>query len=390
MANSQASSGSKPTGGYTDRFWIPRFWNGMGVAACFRLFAENRFAFSPQRIAMGAINAGLAVMNTSLWGAQEVAYASKIRRTDIEHHPIFILGHWRSGTTLLHELLVLDQRHSYPDSYACFAPNHFLLTGDSLPWMLRFLMPSQRPMDNMKFGWQHPQEDEFALCNMGVPSPYLTMAFPNRPPQCQKYLDLDDISPGELDRWKRAFHWFLQCLTLRTPKRIVLKSPAHTCRIKALLEMFPDARFVHIVRDPYVVFPSTVNLWKRLYRDQGFQVPRYDGLEDHVFKTFNRMYQVFERDRHLISPSRFCEVRYEDLVVDIVGQMRRVYDTLELGGFDDAKPALDEYVANHAGYKTNRYEMSPDIQEQITRRWATFIEKYGYAAPPANAVGKAS
>ena len=146
------------------------------------------------------------------------------------------------------------------------------------------------------------------------------------------------------------------------------------------MELFPDARFVHIVRDPYVVFPSTVNLWKRLYRDQGFQVPRYANLEDHVFDTFNRMYEVFERDRHLIAPSRFCEVRYEDLVPDILGQMRRIYDTLELGGFDEVRPELEAYVAAQADYKTNRYEMSPELRDQITQRWAPFIERYGYSA----------
>ena len=132
-------------------------------------------------------------------------------------------------------------------------------------------------------------------------------------------------------RWKRALLWFLKCLTLRNPKRIVLKSPPHTCRIRALLEMFPKAKFVHIVRDPYVIFPSTVNLWKRLYRDEGLQMPTGEGLEEHVFDTFTRMYEAFERDRDLIGPGQFCEVRYEELVADPMEQMRRVYEELELG-----------------------------------------------------------
>ena len=133
-------------------------------------------------------------------------------------------------------------------------------------------------MDNMAAGWNHPQEDEFALCNMGARSPYLTIVFPNRPPQDQEYLDLERVSPEGLRRWKAKLRWFLQCITLRNPKRIVLKSPPHTCRVKVLLEMFPKAKFVHIVRDPYVIFPSTVNLWKRLYRDEGLQMPNLRGL----------------------------------------------------------------------------------------------------------------
>ena len=130
---------------------------------------------------------------------------------------------------------------------------------------LGFLMPSRRPMDNMAAGWARPQEDEFALCMMGQPSPYLTIAFPNRPPQFSEYLDLQNLPPRAVARWQRAYLGFLRRLTFKDPRRLILKSPPHTCRIKLLLELFPDARFVHIVRDPYVVFPSTVNLWKSLY-----------------------------------------------------------------------------------------------------------------------------
>src|SRR6202011_3820426 len=135
------------------------------------------------------------------------------------------------------------------------------------------------------------QEDEFALCMLGQPSPYLTIAFPNRPPQDQEYLDLEGLPPKALARWKQTFLRFLQQLTYKNPKRLILKSPPHTCRIKVLLEMFPDARFVHIVRNPYVVFPSTVNLWKSLYQKHGLQVPTFAGLEDHVFDTYTRMYE---------------------------------------------------------------------------------------------------
>jgi len=234
-------------------------------------------------------------------------------------------------------------------------------------------------MDNMVAGWDHPQEDEFALCNMGVPSPDLTSVFPNRPPRYQEYLDLSGVPAPDLARWKRAFLWFLKCITLQNPKRIVLKSPPHTARVRTLLEMFPRAKFVHIIRDPYVIFPSTVNLWKRLYRDEGLQVPTYAGLEEHVFKTLNRMYEAFERDRKLIGPDQFCEVRYEELVADPIEQMRRVYAELELGDFDAVRPAIEKYFAGQKDYKTNRYQMTPELHAEITRRWTTFIEQYGYA-----------
>ncbi|MCC6124143.1 MAG: sulfotransferase [Pirellulales bacterium] len=371
------------SGGYKDRFWIPRFWDGMGVSAWFGLLHRNRYDITPRRWCMALIIAALSFVNFFLWALQAIFYGRRIRSTSVAEEPIFVIGHWRSGTTLLHELLVLDSRHTYADTYACFAPDHFLVSGWFFRPILKYLLPSQRPMDNMAAGWNHPQEDEFALCNMGARSPYLTIVFPNRPPQDQEYLDLERAAPEGLRLWKAKFRWFLQCLTLRNPKRLVLKSPAHTCRVKVLLEMFPKARFVHIVRDPCVLFPSTVNLWKRLYRDEGLQVPTCEGLEEHVFRTFERMYEVFERDRESIPPGQFSEVRYEELIKTPLDEMRRIYEELRLGEFERVRPDMENYFAGKKDYKTNRYQISPEMEKQIGRRWSEYLARYGYEKIPA-------
>ena len=52
---------------------------------------------------------------------------------------------------------------------------------------------------------------------------------------------------------------------------------------------------------------------------------------------------------------------------------------MNLGDFEAARPAIEKYFAGQKDYKTNRYEMTPELQAEITRRWATFIERYGYA-----------
>ena len=345
------SQASGDTGGAPDRPWEMRFWSGMNFTGFARLLARNRFAVSPTRIPMAMILAGLSVFNSCLWMLGMLFQGRKIARTELVDDPIFVLGHWRTGTTLLHELLAADPRHTYPDTRACFGPNHFLFMPRALTWLLRVFLPSRRPMDDMPVDWDSPQEDEWALCNMGLPSPYLTIAFPNRPPQCQEYIDLRDLPPEARERWKQGLRWFLKCLTVQRPKRIVLKTPLHTARVRVLLEMFPNARFVHIVRNPYVVFPSII------------------------------MYEVFEEDRALVDPSRFCEVRYEDLVRDPVGQMRAVYEGLGLGGFDEARPALEAYAASHADYRPNRHQLDPRICEEITRRWSAYVQKYGYRPP---------
>ncbi len=361
------------------REWMPRLWEGCDFFAWLRLLVRGRFAVGLPYLYIAVIVTFVSAVHTLLRLLQEAVFGRAVRATRLTEAPLFILGHWRTGTTLLHELLILDERHNYPTTFECLVPNHFLLSEGLMTRWLPFLMPSRRPMDNMKAGWDRPQEDEFALCMMGQPSPYLTVAFPNRPPLDREALDLEGLSPYALASWKRAFLLFLRRVTYRNPKRLVLKSPTHTCRIKVLLEMFPEARFVHIVRDPYVVFPSTVNLWKSLYLTHGLQTPTFAGLDEYVFETFSRMYRMLEETRGLVDPARFHELRYEDLVRDPVAEMGGLYDRLGLGGFDKVLPRLKAYLEANADYKTNRYPMTPELRAEIGRRWGEVIRRYGYA-----------
>jgi hypothetical protein len=215
---------------------------------------------------------------------------------------------------------------------------------------------------------------------LGVPSPYLTVAFPNHPPQDQDAFDLDRLPARDRTRWKEAFLLFLHQLSFKDPRRLVLKSPTHTCRIATLLELFPDARFVHIVRDPFVVFPSTVNLWKTLYMTHGLQKPIFAGLEEHVLETFSQLYERLEEGKCLVPPDQYHELRYEDLIADPEGEMRRLYERLELGGFAEALPGIRRYLEANAEYRTNRYpNLSPELKARIAKRWGPVIERYGYS-----------
>jgi hypothetical protein len=372
-------------GGPAPREWTPRLWEGCDLFAWLRLLARNRFAVHPAYWYIAAIITPVSLTHTVLRYLQEGLLGSRADRTPLAEHPLFIVGHWRTGTTLLHELLILDPRHGYPNTYQCLVPNHFLLTEAVGKRCLGWIMPSRRPMDNMAAGWDRPQEDEFALCMLGQPSPYLSIAFPNRPPQGGEALELEDLPPRQRREWESAFLRYLRRLTYRDPRRLVLKSPTHSFRIPTLRRLFPDARFVHIVRDPYVVFPSTVNLWRTLYQTHGLQRPTYEGLEESVFRTFNRLYERIEEGKKLLSPRRFHEVRYEDLIADPVGRMAELYDRLELGGFEEVRPRLEEYLRSQAGYQTNRYpQLAQELRDEITRRWGEIIGRYGYEKKSSN------
>ncbi|GEM_PF-92424 len=383
----EESKRNEDIGGYRDRPWIPRFWDGMTFRAWMRILAEHRFRIAPSRIGMAVLIMLIGILNSILGAIQLLAYGRKIRDTVLKEDPIFILGHWRSGTTLLHEMFIVDKRHGFTDSYACFAPNHFLISRHVLAPLVGLLMPKKRPIDNMPFGWERPQEDEFALCNMGLPSPYLSLIFPNEPRHYERFLYMEGLTADELENWKKGVLHFLKCVTIQQKKRIVLKSPPHTARIRVLLDMFPNAKFVHIYRNPYSLFPSTMNLWRRLSRDEALQIPNYQGLENHIFETFERMYTRFETDRGLIPPGNFAEVSYENLVADPVGEMERIYRELGLGDFDAIRQEMRQFVRERSGYKRNRFDLEPELKHEIGRRWRFFFERYGYpveGSPPAD------
>ena len=111
---------------------------------------------------------------------------------------------------------------------------------------------------------------------------------------------------------------------------MLLKSPPHTGRIEVLARLFPGAKFIHIVRHPFALFPSTTRLWQSLDEVQGLQMPKGKGLEEYVFGCLTRMYGGFEEQRKRIDPAAIYDVRYEDLVADPVREIGKMYARLGL------------------------------------------------------------
>ena len=217
-----------------------------------------------------------------------------------------------------------------------------------------------------------------ALCLRGQPSPFLTVAFPKRPGMDPDYIDLEGLSPPQLARWKSKLLRFLQLLLFKRPGRLVLKSPQHTFRLKVLNDMFPRAKFIHIVRDPYVVYPSTVHFWRTMYETYGLQRFDLGALREYVFSTFEQMHAKLEATRSLIHTGQFYELRYEDLSSDPVEQMEALYEFLELGDFDVVRPAVERFAERSKRYRTNHYPLDARTRDEIARRWTDYFEKYGY------------
>ncbi|RYE11128.1 MAG: sulfotransferase [Hyphomicrobiales bacterium] len=357
-----------------------RFWHGMRFSTWWRELTLNQFDVSPGRWRWRAIVITITSLFNSLLAALDgLIYGQSVERAPPPHGPIFILGHWRSGTTYLHELLTCDPAYSYPTTYRCFAPHHFLLTERALKPLLGFLLPKRRPMDDMAVGWERPMEEEFALANLGVPSPYLAIMFPNRGARHSDYLALNTLDEPSLKSWKREYLRFLKRLTKADDRRLVLKSPTNTARLGLLLDMFPDARFIHLTREPSELYISTHNMWQSLHREQGMQeLAGSDWLGPSVLDALDTMYAAYCEDRRRLGPNQLFELSYEDLIADPKGQLAAIYETLELGDFGRAEPALDAYLSTVRDYRPGKLPVPAEAQQVVSDRWGHYAEAFGY------------
>ncbi|MGH8294270.1 MAG: sulfotransferase family protein [Steroidobacteraceae bacterium] len=169
--------------------------------------------------------------------------------------PMFIVGLWRSGTTVLHELVNACGGWVTPQTWQCFHPSTCFLTGAPAR-----AAAVKRPMDEGVIVAQGPQEDEFALLLLGEHSIYRGLIDPRRLLECGAAAW--SAEGGELSRWQE----FVRGIAAGGGGRLLLKSPGHTFRMPILRRLFPAARFVWIGRHPGEVLASNVRMWSAMMR----------------------------------------------------------------------------------------------------------------------------
>ena len=316
--------------------------------------------------------------NSLLAKMQSLAHAEAIEKAKVPP-PIFLLGFWRSGTTFLHELFCCDTLFGFPSTYACMNSAHFLLTEQGFH-KRRGKQEAYRPMDNMQYSWTSPQEDEFALLCMGAPSPYEALLVPSLMSEPQALLDLRRRPAEEQDRWRRTIQLFLRELTVQQNKPMALKSPTHGFRFPLLSSLFPGSRFIIIERNPYEVFASNLKLWATLLDMYSLESASSEQIEKFVLAAYLIHEQAIVEGSSK-QGENVARVKYEDLVADPLGEMSRIYSELKVPGFEQAQPAIRQYMASVAGHQRNRLALSPAQKNSIDETWGTLIRDKGYAWP---------
>jgi len=350
----------------------------MKLSTLWRVLARNRFQVDPCYLDRLGYLFIVASYNSVMACFENRCNGKKIEATEVTAAPIFIIGHWRSGTTHLHNLLSFDPNFTVPTYYQVMFPDHYAY---SQPWGMsyfNYFSPKKRPMDNVTIGAKAPHEDEFALAALSAVSPYMRVLFPRTGDNGFAILDPHQLEKEDLDKWKAAMGRFVQKLTFSKGKRIVLKSPPHLGRVGVLLDLFPQAKFIHICRNPYEVYLSTKHMWRTGLGLSHLQKPDPQALEEIILSWYTELYSLYERDRGLVPPGSLCEVKYEELVSNPLDSLENIYSNLGLPGFEVFRARVTPYLEAQKNYKRNSYVLDDETKERIRQRWGPTCAGYGY------------
>lgn len=354
---------------------------GMTLPMWLAVMGENRFRVQPRFWLRAFLSLIACSLNSGGARRERERYGEVLDRTAIES-PIVIIGHWRSGTTHLHNLLLCDDRLCAPTMFDLHNPHTMLLADHAALETFDAMCPSTRPMDNMAAGANVPSEDEIGLCALTGMSQLLGWVFPRSAERYGRFLTFEGVDPARVEQWVEAFRTLLKKVTVKNDgRRVVLKSPQHTGRIRHVLRAFPDARFVHIHRHPFEVFPSMRNMWVKTTPWLQLQPLNERAIDEHVVRQYADLHRAFAEQRGLIPAGHFYELSYEELLADPFGRLEQIYSALGIPGFADVADAVRQYVEETRGYERNEFpELPAALRERLAREWKWAFDEFGYRA----------
>ncbi len=340
---------------------------------------------SPQRLPQAAIALAVALARWPFSLAEQRLMA-KASPTPMAP-PIFIVGYWRSGTTHLHNLLSQSDAFGYISPLATGLPWDILGLVRRLEPLLEKALPSDRYVDQVAVTPTSPQEDAIPLATMGAASYYHGLYFPRHFRHHFErgvFFDGDDGSAQE--QWQRYQVQLLHKVSIHQQgKPLLIKNPVYTGHVAKLRELWPEARFIHIYRNPYVVFPSTRHFFLRLLPELALQT--YDPvamaalIEELILDSYPRLMATLQAESAFLPKNRFAEISFEALEQAPLDTLEQVYATLDLGDFDQARPQFERYLEGLRGYEKNRYPVEPEVIQRVEQHWAPWIQRWGYEPP---------
>jgi hypothetical protein len=350
---------------------------GIRIGPLMTLLQKQGFTPSPRNI--GRL---LFIFQNAFWTSlftwqENQVYGEKLKSFPVPDDPVFIIGHWRTGSTFLHQILALDEQLVTPKLFQTVFPESFLVAERFYRPIMGALV-NKRPMDNVIQGFDDPQEDEFAFVKLTLDSPLLKVIFPTKPGYFLN--DFQDFNPVEEKKelWKEQLTTFCTKIRQDSGRIVLLKNPLHSLRIPILCETFPRARFIHLHRHPYKVVASSLHLWKVIARDNQLKGKPYIPELKEVTEGLIKFYSVIERDLAALPHERYCEVSYEALEADPVAEIKGIYKALGLEFTGKLEGSIRSFIEKSRDFKKNSYNFDDAQKAQVYQLMKKQFEHYHY------------
>jgi hypothetical protein len=352
---------------------------GIGFSRLVRLARNNSISCHPKYLLRF-----LFLLQSSLWSTlfswiEQQRFGNKIASSPVPEDPIFIIGHWRTGTTLLHQLLNLDAELAAPTLFQVAEPNCFICSYLYYVPVFSALVGKYRPMDNVRLGMNEPQEDEYAIYRITDFSPIEWLVFPKN----SNYflLDYPSFLPGneeERRNWEEQLRCYFQKLHYFHGKKIVSKNPFNSLRIKELAALFPKARFIHIVRHPYEVVPSTMHMWKIVLDQNRLNRKGSDPGIEEVTEGLVKILTTIEKDKVLLPEEKFYEMKFEDLESNPVSEIKKIYSRFNMPFDDLLTHKIQSFMDSLKDYRKNEFHLEANEKELIRRQLFQHMNIFNY------------
>lgn len=352
--------------------------SGADLATLNRVLAEAGPGVDARRLA--GIRA--AVLARSPLTAIEKAWAERVIPALEElPPPVFILGHWRSGTTHLYNIMSLGE-FAYVPPVAVGMPWDMLLLGRALNPLLERALPGSRYIDAIPVTPTSPQEDEIAIANMSPLSFYHGLYFPRHFDRLvNRGLFFNGASAEDIAHWEAMFTLFLRKIAHSQKKPLLIKNPVYTARPARLRRLFPGARFIHIHRDPFDVFLSMRNFYAQLLKVMALQPYGHVDIDGTILRVYQRMMQAFDAETAGWTAPDFVEIAYDDLDREPLATVCHVYRALGLPGLETATPRFAAYLESVKSYAKNQFRGDAEAVRKVEEALGPWIRRWGYRVP---------
>ncbi|MBR3548366.1 MAG: sulfotransferase [Bacteroidaceae bacterium] len=311
---------------------------------------------------------------------QERKYKKLLADKPMENDPLFILGHWRSGTTFVHNIFAQDKHFGYTTTYQTVFPHYVMALQGFFKPTMGWLMPDKRPTDNMELAPDLPQEEEFAINNSCPFNYYNFWFFPEKMNEyCDRYLTFKAITPKEEQAFKDNFEKLVKISLWNTNgTQYLSKNPPHTGRLKTMSELFPNAKYIFLMRNPYTVFESTRNFYTNTIKPLELHSIPLEQMEQNILRNYMELYRAYKEQKKYVPEGNIYEVKFEDIEQDALGITEKIYRDLNIPGWEEARPAIEKYIGGKKGYKKNKYNYDPRTVELVNQHWGEVLDEWGY------------